>query len=89
MTKPDHQHSQVALAFPSHLEVSLASAFLQSPLVLMEIQCPSDQKENIVGLCFIRILMDLPSIRWIGRALLTTMVQTGLLSEALPLATDK
>lgn len=83
MTKPDHQHSQVTLAFLSHLEVSLASAFLQSPLVLMEIQCPSDQKEDIVGLCFIRVLMGPSSVRWIGRALLTTMVQAGLLSEAL------
>lgn len=83
MTKPDHQHSRVTLAFSSHLEVSLASALLQSPLVLMEIQCPSDQKEDILRLCFIRVLMDPSSIKWIGRALLTTMVQDGLHSEAL------
>lgn len=83
MTKPDHQHSRVTLAFPSHLEVSLDFAFLQSPLVLMEIQCLSDQKGDNVGLCFIRVLMDPSSIRCVGRAFLTTLIQAGFLSEAL------
>lgn len=88
MTKPDHQHSQVTLAFPSHLEGSLTCAFLKSPLALMEIQCPSDQKADSPGLCFIRVLMDPTSIRWIGRALQPTVVQAGLLSETLFVATD-
>lgn len=78
MTKPDHLHSRVTLAFLSHLDFHLVSAFLQSPLVLMEIQCPSDQKGDIPGLGFIRVLVDPSSIRWAGEALLTTMLHTDL-----------
>lgn len=78
MTKADHLHSRVTLAFPSHLEFHLLSAFLQSPLVLMEIQCPSDQKGDILGLGFIRVLKDPSSIRWTGEALPATMIHTDL-----------
>lgn len=78
MTKPDHLHSRGTLAFPSHLEFRLVSAFLQSPLVLMETQCPSDQKGDSPGLGFIRILVDSSSLRWTEEALPTTMLHTDL-----------
>lgn len=87
MTKADHQHSRVTLAFPSHLELHLASTFLKSPLVLMEIQCPSDQKGDILGLGFIRVLEDSSSVRWIGGALQTTKL--AFFQRLVSLVTDK
>lgn len=79
MTKPDHRHPRVTLGFPFHLEFSLASAFLRSPLVLREIQSPSDQTQNTPGLCSIRVLLDSSSIGWIVGAFQSMMVQAYIL----------